>query len=1223
MPKTTTKSNRVRQPDSAHNTNDDLAARLAAEAALLRQNAYLSALHETTLGVMRRLDLNDLLETIVNRATHLLGASFGWLYLVDPKSNTLEVKFGSNNSLEHVGDHLLPGEGLAGQVWQTGRPIAVDDYAVWPNRSPKFPQDAVHAAIGVPLAVEEQIIGVLGVSQTQLGVPFDEDEVTLLVRFGQLAAIAIDNARLYTAAQRQTQELALLNQIRTALARELDLTILLRTVVETIANIFDYPLVSLYLLQDGALMLQHQVGYRQVLSEIPLSRGVMARAVRTGQPVFLADVSTDPDFLDAIGGICAEICVPLHDRGQIVGVLNIESTEAGRLSDADLQLMVAVAEHVNVSIGRARLYTEVREREQQYRSVIENVREVIFQIDLHGNWTFLNPAWTSLTGFPVSESLGQFFVSFVDSEDRAALTNDFVRQIAQKQTHYHGELRYSAADGSMRWVEARAQMTYRDDGGFDGAFGVLTDVSERRLAEIELARQRDFALQVMSNMAQGLTVTGPAGQFEYVNPAFARMLDRTPEELIGKSPRDFTLPEDVAPGSTAALEDAWNRGSANASTYETRLRRADGSILYALITSAPRLRGRGIHDGPISGSITVVTDLTERKHMEEALALARDQALEASRLKSEFLATMSHEIRTPMNSILGMTDLLLDTELTREQKELAEGTQDAAQALLAIIDDILDFSKIEAGKLVFEDVEFELAKVVQRAADLLSAKAQAKNLDLRVLIAAEVPQWLRGDPLRLRQVLVNLISNAVKFTNRGEVVVEVALESMTETYASLYFSVTDTGIGLSESARRRLFQPFTQADGSMTRRYGGTGLGLAICKRLVEMMGGQVGAEGAEGQGSVFWFTAHLAYAVERGSPELGSTAHHPQRELALEPRSTAAGLSRPPREHAPESNGVRSNGVRSNGVRSNGVRSNGVRPSPAAEITAARILLAEDNPVNQRLGVLQLQKLGFSVTAVGHGKAAFDAYMKSPKGYDLILMDCQMPQMDGFEASRAIRDAEATLDRHVPIVAMTASALQGDREACLAAGMDDYISKPVRWIDLQAVVRRWIAALPAVVASTTASTTAATAERSSGGGSETPAPGPAKAEAGPLDQTILRSLRRLAPRENPQALAELINTFLDSTAARMPDLRLAVLNRDSLMISQIAHSLKGSTGSFGALRLGGLLGQLEALGKSSVFEGTAERLAEIEAEYELVRVAYHQELAAIETPEAGEGADA
>lgn len=1133
MPKT-----KAKQPDSAHHANEDLVARLAAEAALLRQNEYLSALHETTLGLMRRLDLDDLLETIVNRATQLLGASFGWLYLVDDQTNTLEVKFGSDKFPERVGDRLSPGEGLAGQVWQTGRPIAVEDYATWPHRAARFPQDMVHAAIGVPLTLEDRIIGVLGVSQTKPGIPFDEDEVTLLTRFGQLAAVAIDNAQLYTALQRQTQEMTLLNEIRTALASELDLETLLRTVVETIAHTFGYSLVSLYLLHEDALVLQHQVGYNQVIAEIPLTRGVMARAARSGQPIFLPDVRADPDFLGAIGGIGAEICVPLRDRGQIVGVLNVESTQGVRLSEADLRLMIAVAEQVNVAIGRARLYTAVRESEQQYRSVVENVTEVIFQIDLHGNWTFLNPAWTALTGFSVAESLGKPFVSFVDSDDRSALTGDFLALIALKQTEYRGELRYIAADGSPRWVEARAQLQYREDGGFNGAFGVLTDVSERRLAEQELARQRDFALQIMNNMAQGLAVTDADDRLEYVNPALAQMLGYPAETLIGKYPGDYMAAEDWA-----ALEAAWDRRDAGASfTVEARLRRADGGVLYALITAAPRLS-----DGHTAGSIIVVTDLTERKRMEEALALARDQALEASRLKSEFLATMSHEIRTPMNSILGMTELLLDTDLDDEQGELAAGAQDAAQALLAIIDDILDFSKIEAGKLVFEDVDFEVAKVVQKAADLLATKARAKGLELRVLIAPETPQWLRGDPFRLRQVLVNLISNAVKFTNRGEVVVEVAPERLAVEYASLYFSVTDTGIGLSETARRRLFQPFTQADGSMTRRYGGTGLGLAICKRLVEMMGGEIGAESTEGEGSVFWFTAHLAYA----------SGHHPA-QLSVQEGVAAA--------------------------------------QDGAETVFARILLAEDNPVNQKLGELQLRKLGFDVIAVGHGKAALEAYLQNPQAYDLILMDYQMPQMDGFEATRAIRQAEADLGRHVPIIAMTASALQGDREACLAAGMDDYISKPVRWADLQAVVKRWVgraASGPRAVEPASAEAAAAPVEA-----------------ADVLDRTTLRNLRRLAPRANPRALVELIETFLESTAARLPDLREAIGRNDSQAIAQIAHSLKGSTGSFGALRLSGLFAQLEARGKTNALDGAADRLAEIEAEFARVRAAFARELA-------------
>ncbi len=1140
---------KAKPTDATDRAAADLVARLAAEAALLRQNEYLTALHETTLGLMHRLDLDGLLEAIVKRATHLLGASFGWLYLVDEKTNTLEVKVGSAEFGEYVGIRLQPGEGLAGQVWVTGQPIAVDNYAVWPHRSAQFPVHLIHAAVGVPLILDGQIIGVLGVSQTKPGIPFDAEEVTLLTRFGQLAAVAIDNARLYSASRRQAQEMALLNQVRTVLAGELDLSTVLRTVVEAIARTFGYTLVSLYLLEDDALVLQHQVGYDRVLTRIPLSQGVMARVVRTGRPAFLPDVHADPDFLEAIPGICSEVCVPLHDRGQIVGVLNIESIHNTRLTEADLHLMTAVAEQVNVAIGRARLYTAVRESEQLYRSVVENVKEVIFQIDKHGNWTFLNPAWTALTGFSVAESLGKSFIDFVDVEDRSALRGEFTALIAMKQKEYQGELRYVAADGSKRWAEARAQLIYRpEDGGFDGAFGVLTDVSERHLAAEELARQRDFALQIMNNMAQGLVVTDAEGFFEYINPAFARMVGDNAELLTGKHPKDFTLPEDWP-----TLERAWEQVRQGIpATHESRLRRSDGSIVYAFSTSAPRIR-----DGLVTGTITVVTDLTERKHMEEALAQTRDQALEASRLKSEFLATMSHEIRTPMNSILGMIELLLDTELEPEQRELAEGAQEAAQSLLAIIDDILDFSKIEAGKLVFEHVDFEVAKVIHRAADLFMPKARAKNLDLRVLIAPELPEWVRGDPHRLRQVLVNLLSNAVKFTQRGEIVVEAMPESITEEYISLYFSITDTGIGLSETARRRLFQPFTQADGSTTRRYGGTGLGLAICKRLVEMMGGEIGADSTEGQGSVFWFTARFAHATE----------HHPT--------PTAMMPARP-------------------------------RPAPVASALAAHILLAEDNPMNQRLGVLQLEKLGFKVTPVGHGKAALEAYLKKPHEYDLILMDCQMPHMDGFEASRAIREAEASLARHVPIIAMTANAFQGDREACLDAGMDDYISKPVRWAELRTVLSRWIA-------STTADTESATADLAESAS----ASAADQAASEPLDPVVLRNLKRLAPADKPQALVELIETFLQSTAARLPDLQAAVGRRDGKAIAQIAHSLKGSTGSFGARHLSSLLGELEALGKSGALQDADDCLAHIGAEYERVRAAFEQELATYQTPDA------
>ncbi|MCX7669210.1 MAG: ATP-binding protein, partial [Anaerolineae bacterium] len=475
-----------------------------------------------------------------------------------------------------------------------------------------------------------------------------------------------------------------------------------------------------------------------------------------------------------------------------------------------------------------------------------------------------------------------------------------------------------------------------------------------------------------------------------------------------------------------------------------------------------------------------------------------------------------------------------------------------AQSLLAIIDDILDFSKIEAGKLIFEEVDFDLPLIVHKAADLLAPRAEAKGLDLRVLIAPEIPPRVRGDPHRLRQVLVNLIGNAVKFTERGEVVVEVMLENMTATEATVCFSVTDTGIGLSEAAKRRLFQPFTQADGSMTRRYGGTGLGLAICKRLVEMMGGEIHADGAEGQGSVFWFTARLRLAEPVSGVQMV-----PMRREELPAAPPVPAFPRP-----------------------------------------AHVLLAEDNPANQRLGVLQLQKLGCRVTAVEHGRAALEMYLADPYGCDLILMDCQMPEMDGFEASRAIRQAEQTLGRHVPIVAMTASALQGDREACLAAGMDDYISKPVRWSELHRTLGRWIG-LPS---------SSGYAAASAAGAAEGAGPTEA-ASAGPLDEATLRNLKRLVPRENPSALIELVESFLGSTEARLPALAAAIADRHAAQVAQIAHSLKGSTGSFGAVRLSGLLGQLEALGRNHNLDDAAQRLEEITAEFERVKAAFRQAL--------------
>ncbi|HEY0793280.1 MAG TPA: ATP-binding protein [Chthoniobacterales bacterium] len=578
------------------------------------------------------------------------------------------------------------------------------------------------------------------------------------------------------------------------------------------------------------------------------------------------------------------------------------------------------------------------------------------------------------------------------------------------------QLREQAAALERRVQERTAQVTAEN--------------AERRRAEQEL---HQFHLQhelVLNAVGEGIHALDREGRITYENPASVKMLGWEAMELVGQQahPKIHHTRASGAPYPQrechvyASLRDGLPHRVSDEVFW-----RKDGSSFPVEYVTAP-LRDEG---GAIIGAVMAFNDITVRKRAEQELHHAKAAAEAASRAKGEFLANMSHEIRTPMNGVIGMTGLLLDGDLDPRQRGFAETIRSSADALLTILNDILDFSKIESGKLTFETLDFDLVETVEGTVDMLAEGAQAKRVRLESVMAPALPVRLRGDPGRLRQILTNLIGNAIKFTNDGAVTVRLSKESETATHAVVRFQVEDSGIGIPPEAQDRLFQAFSQADGSTTRKYGGTGLGLAIAKQLVLLMDGQIGVQSEPGQGSTFWFTAKLGK----------------QAVAAPVPSRLFDGIV-DALDEATDRNGPM------------GVTPAEIPRAPDASIEKVRILLAEDNRVNQRVALGQLQKLSLTAEAVGTGREVLAALQQRP--YDIILMDCQMPEMDGYEATRAIRRQERAPGGAcvwvppVHIIAMTANAMQGDREKCLAAGMDDYLSKPVRAAELQGALERW-----------------------------------------------------------------------------------------------------------------------------------------------------------------------
>ncbi len=826
---------------------------------------------------------------------------------------------------------------------------------------------------------------------------------------------------------------------------------------------------------------------------------------------------------------------------------------ATELSEAMDRLRKEVAE-------RKRMEQSLRESEERYRNLIMNSPDAIF-VNQQDRLTLANHACIRLFGAKDADQLlGKspyelFHAEFHDAiRERIRQLRDLGKSVPRL------EERIVRLDGTLVDVEVLAAAFHF--GGENALHVILRDITDRKRAEAELRRHRESLEEMVREQTTALRASesrfrayvDQAADAMFVHDFSARILDvnqqacvnlgYSREELLRMSLLDIEIGFDLeyvqsvwrqmTPGETQTLRGQHRRKDDSTFPIEVRIGCFD-------------LEGERFYLG-------LARDITERSSMEEQIrqwnvVLERTVAARTAELaaanaaKSEFLANMSHEIRTPMNGVIGMTGLLLDTHLSDEQRRYAETIRNSSESLLVLLNEILDISKIEAGKLELESVEFNLHSMLADFAAPLVARASSKGLNLSYFVDTDVPASIFGDAGRLRQILLNLADNALKFTQRGEVRLQVSVSEKNNSDVLLRFAVRDSGIGISVEQQSKLFEKFSQADASTTRRYGGSGLGLAICKQLAELMGGTIGVNSQADVGSEFWFTVRLGLPAQINDSAAASTTPS--------------------------------------------------QPRPAMDISlihsGARILVAEDNVVNQEVALGILKKLGVRAEAVADGAEAIEVLKTLP--YDLVLMDVHMPEMDGLEATRIIRDPQSPVRNHeIPIIALTASALRSDRDTCLAAGMNDHITKPVSLEALAAILNFWLSRQSRGVMHDTS------ADSSAGG---------AAGKRPELDLNVFDRAGLVARLMDDETLADrILSRFLEATPKQIESLRQKLDDGDAAAAKGLAHSIKGAAANIGGEKLRRVAYRIEEAARAGDLQNAIRQASELQAQFELLKKA-------------------
>ncbi len=899
---------------------------------------------------------------------------------------------------------------------------------------------------------------------------------------------------------------------------------------------------------------------------------------------------------------------------------------------------------------RKRVEQALRESEERFRSTFENVAVGIAHEDLAGRFLRFNETFCVILGYPRTELIGKTFSEVTHPEDLAADLAQFGTLTRGESSSYTMEKRFIRKDGTSVWAHMTVSLQFDAARKPTYCIKIIQDIDVLKRAEQALRESEERFRSTFENAAVGIAHEDLTGRFLRFNETFCAILGYLPTELIGKTLSEVTHPEDLA--ADLAKFGALTRGESTSYTMEKRFIRKDRSSLWADVTVSLQFDAAR----KPTCCIKIIQDISERKRLEAELRQAKEAAEAANRAKDEFLANVSHEIRTPMNAILGMTELVLDTPLTEDQRGCLKTVKSGADSLLRIINDLLDFSKIEAGKLELDPADFSLRKVLGATLRVLAMRAHTKGLELVSDVQPDVPDALIGDAGRLRQVLLNLVGNAIKFTDAGEVVVRVqaAADRASQQEVGLLFTVRDTGIGISHDKQETIFRAFEQEDTSTTRKYGGTGLGLTITARLVALMGGAIHVESAPGRGSSFAFTArfgrqlHPPEQVAAPPPPLlhdlpvlivddNATNRHILEEWLrgwqMEPVSVGDGLAAlnalwhgttSNRPYAlvlldarmPDTDGLKlaamireraelaatriimltsGNGpvdparyreLRIDAQLLKPVQQDELlemiyrvmsqpnanaptthRPPPAPETATApvpaatwlHILVAEDNELSAQVMEQLLTRKGHRVRLVSNGREALA--LAEEGGFDLLLLDLHMPELDGFQVVRAVRERELTAAGHLPVIALTARSRKEDGERCLAAGMDEFLTKPIRSADLWAAIARVQGARRP-------------AER----------PGPPLLDPRVLLDTFGSDAGKL------EQFCELFRARLPNHLA---DVREALRDRDAARLSEAAHKLCGTLAVFSTVA-GAVASDLEdhaALGHLEEARPLVERL--------------------------------